>query len=166
MLDPAQIFKSTNPDNNVIKATEAYTQEVGEFDTDSFVIYRSEVYGKGQFGIPKELVRIIVGYSASEAVRHDNNLSPVILSLELNNLPKPRDIHRIIALKKSDLGANGTFQFTWDHYDGDGLAGYNIYTAESGNLSEEALHNMTKQEIIEEFNWSLQKKYENQSIFA
>jgi hypothetical protein len=108
----------------------------------------------------------VMGFSVSDVVRIDNGIAPTLLSLEMNNLPKARDVHRIIAFTPEDIPSGGRAVFSWDPYSGSGLAGYNIYFATAENLPQEALRNMTKDEVIGAFEWSLAAKNRMENQFS
>jgi len=101
-------------------------------------------------------IKPVMGLSLSESVRLDNSLAPETMGLGIDNLPKLKDVHEIIVLTANDLTANDYAQFTWNHYNGEGLAAYNVYSAVAEGVSVEALRNMTKEEIIEAFEWHLE----------
>ncbi len=108
----------------------------------------------------------VMGFSVSDLIRIDNSIAPSQLGLEMNNLPKARDVHRIIAFTPEDIPSSGRAVFSWDPYSGSGLAGYNIYFATAENLPQEALRNMTKDEVIGAFKWSLAAKNTVENQFS
>jgi len=97
----------------------------------------------------------VTGFSFSEAIRKDFQLAPSQLSMELDNLPDSDDIHELVALSNEDVLEDGSVLLNWYHYSGEGLLGYAVYRAYADGISREALSNMTKEEILEAFSWSL-----------
>jgi hypothetical protein len=103
--------------------------------------------------IPEEAPEI--GVSLSDTIRQDSPSLPGRLSLEDDNLPYPNDVLSIIALTDNDVEADGTAQFNWYHYQGDGLKGYAVYRAYADGVTRESLEHMSQAEILESFDWRL-----------
>ena len=95
-----------------------------------------------------------LGFSFSQAVRQGLAL-PKSLSLILNNLPKGKDIHDLIALDNTDILPDGTARVPWHHYGGEGVSGYTVYRTYADNVSASALGQMSVEELIQGFEWKL-----------
>ena len=109
----------------------------------------------GSNTLAKNTLQLGMGQSLSGILRKNSAEAPETVSAELNNLPKTNDVYEVIALSNEDLKQGGTASFTWPHFQGKGLAAYCIYSAYADGISEQALLNLTREEIVEAFSWKL-----------
>lgn len=96
-----------------------------------------------------------LGNSLSNILRDNSAEAPQTVSAELNNLPKTNDVHEVIALSNADLKQGGVASFTWQHFQGKGLAAYAIYSAYADGITEQMLLNLSSEEILEAYSWKL-----------
>lgn len=96
-----------------------------------------------------------IGLSLSDSVSQGSFGTPGSITLETNNLPDVQDVHELIALTGEDIAADGTARVSWYHYTGSGLSGYAVYRAYADGQTLEALGQMTREEILESYDWSL-----------
>jgi len=96
-----------------------------------------------------------IGFSLSDALSSDYKIAPQQVNIELDNLPNPRDVLDMVVLSNDEVSQSGSLDFTWNHYTGEGIAGYAVYRAYADGISKEALRNMSKEEALEAFDWKL-----------
>nr|MBP7175303.1 hypothetical protein [Thermoclostridium sp.] len=109
----------------------------------------------GSNSLVQSTVQQSLGNSLSNFLRSSSAEAPQTVSAELNNLPKTNDVHEVIALSNEDLKQGGVASFTWQHFQGKGLAAYAIYSAYADGITEQMLLNLTSEEILEAYSWKL-----------
>ena len=109
----------------------------------------------GSNSLMQNTLQLGMGQSLSSILRENSAQAPETVSAELNNLPKTNDVYEVIALSNEELKQGGTASFTWQHFQGKGLAAYCVYSAYADNTTEQTLLNLTSEEIVEAFSWKL-----------
>lgn len=142
--------KAPSPPAEVSVALEPYKIETAKLLAPGF--YRR--FNKLGTGDALTAKTKYLGFSFSQAVRQGFAV-PKALSLAMNNLPKGKDIHDLIALDNTDILPDGTARVPWYHYGGEGISGYTIYRTYAENISAAALGQMSAEELIQGFAWKL-----------
>ena len=139
--------------------------DVPGFSTDRLITQNSEEKpAQTEFAKVATLSNVTIGKSLSDIERSDVRLTPELLAFQYGNLPEPKDIHDMIALEGKDLLAGGTARVSWHHYAGAGLKGYHIYRTYSDVRSLDEISEMSREELIKAFFWTLVTKDHDQNL--